>query len=143
MVIELTGLINPYEKIVNNPSHLQFFFHNRQLGTSQHLSSVSDWLLLACQNSTTNQRTLVLTSSKYLSSHYLTSSHISHHNTSHTITHHTSHTPHLKQVSVITQIFWVIILMIFSVNQLLTQNTKQLRKEHSLWIKEQFLDKKK
>lgn len=30
--------------------------------------------------------------------------------------------------------------MIFSVYQPLTHNTKQLRKEHSLWIKEQFLD---
>lgn len=46
--------------------------------------------------------------------------------------------PHLKQISVIIQVFWVIILVIYGEHQLLTHNTKQLRKEHSLWIKEKF-----
>ena len=48
---------------------------------------------------------------------------------------------HLKQVSVITQVLWVIILRIFCVNQLLTHNAKQLREEHSLYMKKQLLDK--
>ena len=49
---------------------------------------------------------------------------------------------YLKQVSVITQVFWVIILGILGVNQLLTNNTKQLREEHSLYMNKQLSDKK-
>lgn len=49
----------------------------------------------------------------------------------------------LKQVSVIVQIFWVIILMIFCVNELFTNNSKQLRKKHSLLIKNKNKSKRK
>lgn len=49
----------------------------------------------------------------------------------------------LKQVSVIVQIFWVIILMIFCVNELFTNNSKQLRKKHSLSIKNKNKSKRK